>query len=192
MDLHDWVLSNISAKTEWNSRFALSVWIIWKQRNKFIFKSKNRSLLSIKMMVDRYMEGVRETGLIDSSCNRLEQNECRWLLLAEYWCNWKLGRLIKIGMEHARSCNVQNMILEADSLVVINMIKNGVEKDHPLFLIIADIRELAVKADWNITFSHILREGNRVANVLANIAHRCPNGIQDDVRGTWLPRGFSR
>ncbi|KAF7823087.1 putative ribonuclease H-like domain-containing protein [Senna tora] len=117
-------------------------------------------------------------------------------VLAEAWA-------VKIGLELAKNSSVQNLSLEADSLIVINMIKNGVEIDHPLFPIIAGIRELAAK-NWNVTFSHTLREGNRVANLLANLAHKssglqvwsnppsvCINAVQDDVKGTWLPRGFA-
>ncbi|KAF7841723.1 putative ribonuclease H-like domain-containing protein [Senna tora] len=210
----DWIRANISnTAKEWNTRFALSVWTIWKQRNEVIFNNKSRSPVSIKMMTENYLAGVREVGLIRLSeigCGgTLRDYNGRWLtgfaksmgygspVLAEAWA-------IKIGLELARKSSIQNLILESDSLVVINMVKNGVEKDHPLFTIITSIRELAAK-DWNVTFSHTLREGNRVANLLANLAHRSPNGLQvweippsicistlqDDVRGTWLPRGFS-
>ncbi|KAF7833310.1 uncharacterized protein G2W53_015643 [Senna tora] len=210
MDLQDWIHSNISNKSEWNTRFALSVWSIWKQRNEIIFKNKARSLVSIKMMTDRYMEGITKAGLINSSNDLNPQPEkefIRWNPPDENWSKMNVDGsccpvlaeawAVKIDLELARNSGVQNLVLEADSLIVINMIKNGVEIDHPLFPIIAGIRDMADKADWNVTFSHTLREGNRVANVLASLAHSCPiymqvwsnppcmcvNALQDDVRG---------
>ncbi|KAF7825081.1 putative LRR receptor-like serine/threonine-protein kinase [Senna tora] len=89
MDLQDWIRSNISENVkEWNSRFALSVWSIWKQRNEFIF-NKTRSPVNIKMMTDRYMAGAREASLISSSNNRLnsqpEKELIRWNPLDVNW-----------------------------------------------------------------------------------------------------------
>ncbi|KAF7830397.1 reverse transcriptase [Senna tora] len=61
------------------------------------------------------------------------------------------------------------------------------------------------KRCWEVTCRHTLREGNRLTNVLTNLAHRMPYGLcnwseppqecnsilYDDLRGLWLPRGFS-
>ncbi|KAF7822229.1 ribonuclease H [Senna tora] len=99
--------------------------------------------------------------------------------------------------------NFSKVEVEADSLSTINMIKYVVDDSHPLRQIISEIRSFATR-DWDLVFKHAFREGNRVANALANWAQTldygikfyvvppscCSSIIQDDLRGLCLPRGF--
>ncbi|KAF7826588.1 ribonuclease H [Senna tora] len=111
---------------------------------------------------------------------------------------------ILTGLQVAWDLGVSGVILESDSLTAINFIKNGVPPSHPLSLIFAQIQNFVAR-DWDVSFCHTLREGNRVANCLANFSHNIPFGIrkfdrcpdfcnmviQDDIRGVCLPRGFA-
>ncbi|KAF7802752.1 ribonuclease H [Senna tora] len=87
-------------------------------------------------------------------------------LLAEDWA-------IKTGLDISWGLGIKKIIIEADSLSIINMIEKGLDDSHPLSAIINDIRGIAA-SDWEVEFVHSLRESNKVANALTNWAHTLP------------------
>ncbi|KAF7842450.1 RNA-directed DNA polymerase [Senna tora] len=245
----NWLGSNLGIKIDnWNSKFVLTCWVIWKRRSNWIFQNTQRDPLYILATMYRYMDGLKEANIfktgdsktvvneellirwyppetdwvklnVDGSCwthtgaiscgGVLRDGSGRWILgftrrmgrgnstMAEAWA-------IKTGLEKAWELNLKRVIVESDSLSVINMIKKGLEDCHPLNPIINGIRYMA-SLNWEVTFDHVFRESNRVANSLANWAQRgdfgvvsynrtpvfCSTIVQDDARGVYLPRGFA-
>ncbi|KAF7805280.1 non-LTR retroelement reverse transcriptase-like [Senna tora] len=116
--------------------------------------------------------------------------------LAEAWA-------VLTGLKMAWDMKIDRIHVEADSLNIVNMIKDGVDVAHPLGVIVDKIREFCAK-DWAVYIDHVFRESNRVANALANWAQVLPTGfnmydrtplccnpiIREDAGGVCLPRGF--
>ncbi|KAF7803451.1 reverse transcriptase [Senna tora] len=117
-------------------------------------------------------------------------------LLAEAW-------VIKTRLDIAWGLGLKKIVIEADSLSIINMIEKGLDDYHPLFPIIIDIRGI-VASDWEVELVHSLRKSNRIANALANWTdtslvgieiHRvpprcCSSILYDDAKGLCLLVGF--
>lgn len=74
------------------------------------------------------------------------------------WCNWN---------------NYIHSIIESDSLIIINMIKKEVNLSWKLKDIIEQIWDSNISG--NFKFQHCLREGNMVADFLANWGERMEN-----------------
>ncbi|TKY59858.1 ABC transporter C family member 3 [Spatholobus suberectus] len=61
-------------------------------------------------------------------------------------------------------------------MVAVNLVQHGSNVSHPLWSMVETIRRLK-NYTWNISFSHIYREANMVANGLANLAQRMDRGL---------------
>ncbi|KAK4480063.1 hypothetical protein RD792_013120 [Penstemon davidsonii] len=109
-------------------------------------------------------------SLIDSSHwieRNLKQNfhnlllpECPWpfIFLSTIWHIWK-ARNKKVFED-----------LEVDSEIVVNLVTNRGADAHPLAKILEDVR-LLMRKPWNVTFRHIRRTANAVADSLAKLGH---------------------
>ncbi|KAF7825260.1 ribonuclease H [Senna tora] len=110
-------------------------------------------------------------------------------LLAEVWG-------IKLGLDMAWNWNLRNIELEADSLMALKLIKEGVINTHTLSPLILEIRSMLTR-HWQVKLSHTFKEGNRLADAIANFAHSlsfdicilehppdfCKQVLADDARG---------
>ncbi|KAJ1391500.1 Ribonuclease H-like superfamily [Sesbania bispinosa] len=65
---------------------------------------------------------------------------------------------------------------ESDSVTAVNFVKNGVPLNHPCFGLVSAIRRDLSKIQ-NVFISHTFREGNFVADGLADIGHSFPLGL---------------
>ncbi|KAF7801705.1 ribonuclease H [Senna tora] len=87
------------------------------------------------------------------------------------------------------------------AVVMLSLQKfGGCIVSHPLYLLVNDIRNLLAK-DWEVKLAHTFREGNRVADAIANFAQKLPFGdivldhppsicnipLHDDIKRVGLP-----
>ncbi|RDY05708.1 putative ribonuclease H protein, partial [Mucuna pruriens] len=73
---------------------------------------------------------------------------------------------IKIGMEAAISRGFNNLIIESDSYTAIQLINDGVQKNHLHHTLVSSIIKLRSKVH-HVGWNHIFREINSVADGLA-------------------------
>lgn len=79
-------------------------------------------------------------------------------------------RSLKLGLEEARRLGVQEVAVHMDSLLVINQMKGIFKvKNRDLWPIYESIKEI-VKDFKKVTFTHVPRELNKLADAQVNIA----------------------
>ncbi|KAF7839819.1 DNA polymerase alpha subunit B [Senna tora] len=92
------------------------------------------------------------------------------ILAAELWG-------IACGLEVAWDMGFRRVSLEADSLTAITMVQNHVEDSHPCANLIHKIHSW-LSQDWEVSISHVFREGNRLANEIAKRAIHSETGFK--------------
>ncbi|MED6216317.1 hypothetical protein PIB30_006602 [Stylosanthes scabra] len=70
----------------------------------------------------------------------------------------------------ATANNFHHLIVESDSITAVNFIQKGCSSVHPCYSITSDILLLANRLH-DVNWSHTLREGNSIADLLARKAH---------------------
>ncbi|KAJ1433963.1 Ribonuclease H domain [Sesbania bispinosa] len=85
-------------------------------------------------------------------------------------------RAIEMALRIAWNNRFTNVCVESDSLTAISLIQKGITSSHP-FANILKMIQMWNQKDWRIKFSHTFREGNRIADWLANSAHSRPLGL---------------
>ena len=84
------------------------------------------------------------------------------------------AKAVEVGLQFAKDLSVQEFILEGDSLLVINALKDLSPPPSSVAAIISS--SLSVSQEFRqVVFSHIRRQGNRPAHLLAKYA----SGIDD-------------
>ncbi|KAF7833178.1 LIM domain-containing protein A-like [Senna tora] len=210
--LEDWLGSNLVIRNEsWNSKFALTCWPIWKRRRSWVFQNVQKDSMYILTAVNRYMDGLKEANIFKVGASKTLDSEellIRWYPPKEEWvklnvegsCWTHIGAISCGGALRDESGRwvsgfTRKMGIGNSTMAEAWAIKTGVEDCHPLNLIINGIRHMA-SLNWEVTFDHALRESNRVANSLANWAHKwdfgvvtydrpplfCSTFVQDDAR----------
>lgn len=108
---------------------------------------------------------------------------------------------VVFGLEIAWDKGLRRVHVEIDSKVVLRFIEKGVQPTHPLASLVLRCQDLLTR-DLVVRFGHVFREGNRVADSLANVAFSLSLGLHlfdfpppascsivlDDVRGISFPR----
>ncbi|KAF7842214.1 reverse transcriptase [Senna tora] len=82
---------------------------------------------------------------------------------AEIWA-------ILLGLRFSHDKGFPKVIIETDSIMALNFVQSNTDIQHPLGGIRARIREL-LSMDWQVKLVHTYREGNMVADALANAGH---------------------
>ncbi|KAF7843717.1 pentatricopeptide repeat-containing protein [Senna tora] len=80
------------------------------------------------------------------------------------------------GLVTAWEKGYKKIIVESDNCFMLRLFQTEEEVWHPLRRLILRIRELT-KLDWQIKMVHIFRDGNRLADRLANYAFELPLGL---------------
>ncbi|KAK3205344.1 hypothetical protein Dsin_019390 [Dipteronia sinensis] len=88
---------------------------------------------------------------------------------AEFW-----GLLEGFGMAWRKG--FRKMVVETDSMAVIQLIAKNTNSNHPLFSIIKSCKSL-ISEEWDCSVKHVFREGNMVANGLANLGNALAVGV---------------
>ncbi|KAL6135191.1 hypothetical protein ACLB2K_067419 [Fragaria x ananassa] len=97
-------------------------------------------------------------------------------VVADARCIWKANvsvtkaTALRDGLLKAKEMNAKNVVVEGDSSLVINCVNMKFKCPWKLIQIIQDIIMIATFFD-HISFHHVLREANFVANALANLRH---------------------
>lgn len=89
----------------------------------------------------------------------------RSALSAELW-----GMLIGVSLAWKK------LILESESMVAVTLVQEGVSESHHCGALVRAVREYLARP-WEVKVVHTLREGNKVADHLANVAHTLPLGL---------------
>lgn len=113
-----------------------------------------------------------------------------------FWLLWHLNQLKSRTLCHPAwpqcgvGCWIRFIVCESDSATALRLIKENNNPFHPYSPLISQIQRL-VTQQWDVSFTHTLREGNTVADWLAKtgathdsyfIAWReCPAQLQSSV-----------
>ena len=90
-------------------------------------------------------------------------------LAAELWG-------VRAGLMLARELQLPNVIVELDAAIVVQFLTLGLPIQHPYSVLVHDALQLITEG-WVSKVRHILREGNRCADFLANLAQSKPFGV---------------
>ena len=82
------------------------------------------------------------------------------VLSAELWG-------ILIGIQIAWNRGIRKLWIESDSLIAVNLVRKGCLPSHQYHNLVCSIRSYMDK-QWHLRVTHTHREGNRVADALAN------------------------
>ncbi|PNX93484.1 ribonuclease H [Trifolium pratense] len=90
-----------------------------------------------------------------------------WTLLLNNLSNSSIF-IVLILAKLCWECGFRKVLCCSDSLLSVNLIKEGVTTHHRFANEIHRIKKLLAK-DWEVSLSHTLREGNACADVLAKL-----------------------
>lgn len=99
----------------------------------------------------------------------------------------------------------QPIWIESDSLIAVGAVNQTCLPHHSCAALIHLIQDL-MNRDWTVKVTHVMREGNQVADVLAGLAHgkgndalflaepprECASSLFSDLCGIGFQRGFGR
>lgn len=78
----------------------------------------------------------------------------------------------------------KKVIVESDSNVTVSLVREGVPPAHHCWALVRDAREM-MQRQWDVQLVHTFREGNTVADCLANLAHSFPLGCHRLASPLW-------
>ncbi|KAK6920895.1 Ribonuclease H domain [Dillenia turbinata] len=155
-----------------NSKFVAAIWIIWKARC-----SRNiKNVRTLPMQVARWT--ISFSSEIKNAFSRSPSRE----FSREKWVCWSppMEDDIKLntdeGLNLANRKGLRNIELEVDSVVVVSLLWEAYNDDHPLSALIKDCRSLMVEVN-TVKINHIFREGNKCAGYLASLGHNSRPGV---------------
>ncbi|KAF7834749.1 ribonuclease H [Senna tora] len=177
VDASQWLRVNLNKQMglmnyDWKTSFSMACWSIWRWSNEEIFQCE-------KVNVD----GAATNGVIPmSSCGGVIRDEQGRYVggfvknLGSCSCfTTELWGVVS-GLEAARHYGLQRVIIEMDSLVAFNSIMKGVNDTQPGPSLLHQIHSL-VNDDWEVSFLHIYREGNRAADAMAAFSHHASHDL---------------
>ncbi|KAK6917137.1 Ribonuclease H domain [Dillenia turbinata] len=85
---------------------------------------------------------------------------------------------LREGLIIAEQKMLTNIEVESDSQFLVEALSKGIEKGHPLELLIQECRAI-MKALIVAAMRHILREANKCADKLAKLGRRARPGLTD-------------
>ncbi|CAN1828453.1 Putative ribonuclease H protein At1g65750 [Linum perenne] len=80
------------------------------------------------------------------------------------------GGGVAIGLNLAWDLGVRKILLQSDSIAVVGSIHDAPDEDARHSATVLQIHEL-LNREWEVKTSHVFREGNRVADLLAHLGH---------------------
>ncbi|CAN1766597.1 Putative ribonuclease H protein At1g65750 [Linum perenne] len=194
----DWWRKYISDKV-WACTFGITTWTLWETRNERIFEGKNPSKSSILARI-RFWSRLVSTSFVTARNIRQKQSDGSVIgrgrgaasggcirdgeggILDAFACN--LGRCsitraeltgAVIGLERAWDIGARKVEIQMDSLCAISILEGGFNLEHQHAGQVLRFRQLRER-DWTIRLTHIYREGNHLADYLANKGHSLAYG----------------
>ncbi|KAF7805662.1 aspartic proteinase-like protein 2 [Senna tora] len=101
-----------------------------------------------------------------SFCHRVGLCDIRWAEL----------RGVLDGLDLLWSKGFRRVVIESDSEVALDLIKNGVDQSHHVSGLVHQIRSL-INQNWDAELVHVFREANHAADFMAKLSHSLPNGL---------------
>ncbi|CAN1188631.1 Putative ribonuclease H protein At1g65750, partial [Linum perenne] len=83
-----------------------------------------------------------------------------------------------IGMERAWNLGIRGLIVQLDSLCVVQLLAAGGDLDHQHSIIVSRYNSL-LHRDWRLKVTHIFREGNGLADSLASRGFAMDFGVHN-------------
>ncbi|KAF7838963.1 Ribonuclease H protein [Senna tora] len=185
LNLENWVERNLSEEWgksdsyNWKVIFGVACWWLWKVRNEVVFCEDVRvgrdPFLSIFLKANEIMNAEAGVEKLWVKKNKYELGGFSKFLgpgsvtKAEIWG-------IILGAKLAWEKGFRRVWFESDSRVVVDLILNGCDAQHPLAGFVKIARCLLDRS-WQVRVSHIFREGNQVADCIAGCALRSRSSI---------------
>ncbi|KAL5772198.1 hypothetical protein ACOSQ2_012122 [Xanthoceras sorbifolium] len=122
---------------------------------------------------------------IDGSVRNCDRSIAADGAFRRYDMSWVGGFIVKIGvgsifeaelwgllegLRYAWTAGIKDLIVESDSLEVVNLVNGVLSPNHPYFNIAQECI-LLLAADWKCSINHVYREANRLADGLAVLGH---------------------
>ncbi|KAK9939279.1 hypothetical protein M0R45_015979 [Rubus argutus] len=82
-----------------------------------------------------------------------------------------------LGMDLAWNCGYRSLEIEMDSLVAVQLVLSPIDNIHPLFSLVANCQDL-LERDRHVILTHVYRECNSVADMLASLGHCFDHGCR--------------
>ncbi|XP_075650221.1 uncharacterized protein LOC142620796 [Castanea sativa] len=180
MDLMWYVIMVAKWGNEEVEKILMIAWVMWMNRNKARHGGEKKSS---EALFDFALEYLREYQLCCELPAVAQTKEYpKWhpppmkhgkKIVASLGAVETEAKAFEFGLQFARDMLIHDFVLEGDSLVVVNALK---ETSPPpaLVAVLSNVRSLA-HGFRNVKFSHIGRQGNRPAHLLAKHAY----GIAD-------------
>lgn len=203
------------------------MWHIWRVGNNCVFKGKNLNTDQSIHFINHYVTEIMLNNLKLAGLKVGRRTELiGWEFPKEDWvkCNSDgacmeggnrtgCGGVLRdsaevwgiiTGLELAWARGFKKVWMESDSLTAVNLIKKGCSKLRHYHGLVDYIGELC-RRNWDVFVSHHHREGNRVADALANCSTTggigmtvfdhpptyCLQPLRDDMCGVALPRSIA-
>ena len=94
-------------------------------------------------------------------------------------CHKKLGKqrpltaealALKVGIQHARQLNIDKIQIEGDSKIIIDHLNRKTKCPWEIEMILSDV-QILLSTMKEVSFFHVPRMGNRVADKVAHLCH---------------------
>ncbi|XP_062005578.1 uncharacterized protein LOC133722723 [Rosa rugosa] len=228
-----WRLANINTSVDWEEGylkvfeelfllqpynadlFAKTItlcWQVWKTRNNVIFITASANPMSVVMSVEVIMKSFDDFNTIsrDSTASGfiIRDHDARPVIAATKYVGNSTtpvaeATALRDSLITAKDKGFTRLEVEGDSKLVINAVNGIVTPPWRLLKLIEDIRTIATSFS-QISFKHIYREANFIADAIANLGHEAMSplfwsdkvpseasrALLFDVVNIGCPRGF--
>ncbi|CAN1274381.1 Putative ribonuclease H protein At1g65750 [Linum perenne] len=173
-------------KHERATEIGIICWYLWKERNDLIFNGSTQSPVSLASKIKGWISIIKSAldnaNMGGAALPTRRRVEVAWEPGPPTWVN--LGRCsitraelrgVIGGLTMAWDMGARRVMVQVDSQVAIALISEKGAPCHQHAGEVITIRKL-LQRDWEVTISHIYREGNQTADYLADIGHGLPPG----------------
>ncbi|KAF7826704.1 non-LTR retroelement reverse transcriptase-like [Senna tora] len=83
-NLQDWIMCNLSRNMgyeedfDWSCKFGITCWLVWKQRNQWVFNGKHEEAGALSSIVNIYLNNVNQALNINATGNQLQLKDYIW------------------------------------------------------------------------------------------------------------------
>ncbi|CAN1787382.1 Putative ribonuclease H protein At1g65750 [Linum perenne] len=197
LPLLDWCV--VLLKNQDSLKLGITCWYLWKSRNEWTFSNLNNSAATTAAKINSWAQAVQAAfvssrwvvlntdGSVSAQSGRaaaggLIRNEVGFCLSA-FAINLGKCSITRAelrgaitGLEHAWEAGHRRVVVQMDSRVALDLLWATGVQTHQHAGEIHALRCL-ISRDWEVSFSHVYREGNHAADFLANIGHSLPFGF---------------
>ncbi|CAL5382095.1 unnamed protein product [Camellia sinensis] len=207
-----WLKSNLhnsmDVGPDWGLIFAVTIWQIWKERNRKVFHDIAPSWQRTIFLTFNYVNEIKHAFSISLTSNRLTHVMVKWIppsagkiklnidgcargdpgeggfggVFRDKDGSWLCGFFGKLdscysletemwgiyrGLTMVLEKGLHEVIIETDFILAEELLNKGPPSNCPFRSIVEDSRHLIRRR--NCSIQHILREGNKCADLLANM-----------------------